>query len=209
MEAWHGAVVQVRRVCPEAIEWACPDVEPWLSAFPGLDEIDRFSWTEWCKTFPTFPTFPVVPREGGKVGNVGNVRAQLPALRLTEPGTSWLVCVLQRGSPLERNPKRPRIACMTATCRWSVALRSACISQHAANVKKRGATPAAPGDVAAAACMGRSHGGLTTKIHAVVDANSNPGRCRLTQNAAVLHKRHARDALPHWHTELWKCKSET
>ena len=32
----------------------------------------------------------------------------------------------------------------------------------------------AAGDIAAAACMGRSPGGLTTKIHAVVDANGNP-----------------------------------
>jgi hypothetical protein len=90
----------------------------------------RSSRTEWCKTFPTFP--PSL----GATGKVGNVRAQLPALRLTEPSTSWLVCVLQRGSPSERNPKRPRIACMTATCRWSVALRSACISTRPSS--KRG-----------------------------------------------------------------------
>ena len=45
------------------------------------------------------------------------------------------------------------------------------VHQHAANVKKGvRAQGAAAGDVSHARCMGRSRGGLTTKIHALVDA---------------------------------------
>lgn len=40
--------------------------------------------------------------------------------------------------------------------------------------QKGGPADAASGDLAAARCMGRSRGRLTTKIHTVVDANGNP-----------------------------------
>jgi hypothetical protein len=47
------------------------------------------------------------------------------------------------------------------------------------------------GDVFASRCIGRSRGGLTTKIHAVVDANGNPitlklQRARLAAMADVI-----------------------
>src|SRR5699024_12724264 len=43
---------------------------------------------------------------------------------------------------------------------------------------------AVAGDVTPARCMGRSRGGLTTKIHAVVDANGNPIALKLTEGQA-------------------------
>ena len=42
---------------------------------------------------------------------------------------------------------------------------------------------AASGDLLATRCMGRSRGGLTTKIHAVVDANGNPIALKLSEKA--------------------------
>ena len=45
-------------------------------------------------------------------------------------------------------------------------------------------TPSAAGDVAGARCMGRSRGGLTTKIHALVDANGLPILLKLTPGQA-------------------------
>jgi transposase len=58
------------------------------------------------------------------------------------------------------------------------------VHQHAANVKKgaRSKTPAL--DVSRTRCMGRSRGGLTTKIHALVDANGNPIALKLTEGQA-------------------------
>src|SRR5690349_3856691 len=46
------------------------------------------------------------------------------------------------------------------------------------------ATPAAARDHARAACMGRSRGGLTTKIHALVDANGLPVILKLSEGQA-------------------------
>jgi len=43
---------------------------------------------------------------------------------------------------------------------------------------------AASGDLLATRCMGRSRGGLTTKIHAVVDANGNPIALKLSEGQA-------------------------
>lgn len=40
------------------------------------------------------------------------------------------------------------------------------------------------GDVIATRCMGRSRGGLTTKIHAVVDADGNSIRLKLSEGQA-------------------------
>ena len=40
------------------------------------------------------------------------------------------------------------------------------------------------GDVAATRCMGRSRGGLTTKIHTVVDANGTPIALKVTAGQA-------------------------
>jgi transposase len=45
-------------------------------------------------------------------------------------------------------------------------------------------TISAAGDVSASRCMGRSRGGLTTKIHAVADANGNPFTLKLTEGQA-------------------------
>ena len=45
-------------------------------------------------------------------------------------------------------------------------------------------TPSSAGDVAGARCMGRSRGGLTMKIHALVDANSLPILLKLTPGQA-------------------------
>ncbi len=61
------------------------------------------------------------------------------------------------------------------------------VHQHAANVKKRGpknADISTSGDVTATRCMGRSRGGITTKIHAVVDADGNPIRLKLSEGQA-------------------------
>ena len=49
---------------------------------------------------------------------------------------------------------------------------------------KGDAQTAATRDFAPAACMGRSRGGLTTKIHAVVDANGNPIALKLSEGQA-------------------------
>src|SRR6185312_6446333 len=46
------------------------------------------------------------------------------------------------------------------------------------------ATPAEARDHARAECMGRSRGGLTTKIHALVDANGMPITIKLTEGQA-------------------------
>jgi hypothetical protein len=56
--------------------------------------------------------------------------------------------------------------------------------QHAANAKKGGTPKTAAGDIPASRCMGRSRGGLTTKIHAVVNANGNPFTPKLTEGQA-------------------------
>lgn len=60
------------------------------------------------------------------------------------------------------------------------------VHQHAANVKKGGftETDAAVGDEPHARCMGRSRGGLTTMIHALVDANGLPILLKLTEGQA-------------------------
>jgi len=50
-------------------------------------------------------------------------------------------------------------------------------------MSKRG-PQADQGDHVAARCMGRSRGGLTTKIHALVDANGNPIALKLTEGQA-------------------------
>lgn len=57
------------------------------------------------------------------------------------------------------------------------------VHQHAANVK-RGGSQATAGDAAHARCMGRSRGGLTTKIHALVDANGLPITLKLSEGQA-------------------------
>ncbi len=60
------------------------------------------------------------------------------------------------------------------------------VHQHAANVKKGLAKRRHRHfwDVVATRCMGRSRGGLTTKIHAVVDANGNPILLKLSEGQA-------------------------
>jgi transposase len=60
------------------------------------------------------------------------------------------------------------------------------VHQHGGNVKKGGphATPAQARDHARAECMGRSRGGLTTKIHALVDANGMPIALKLAEGQA-------------------------
>ena len=59
------------------------------------------------------------------------------------------------------------------------------VHQHASNVKRGGVQAGAvTGDVAEARCMGRSRGGLTTKIHALVDANGLPVALKLTEGQA-------------------------
>ncbi|MCC0003823.1 MAG: IS5 family transposase [Methylobacteriaceae bacterium] len=59
------------------------------------------------------------------------------------------------------------------------------VHQHAANVKRGpDEAQAAAGDVTASRCMGRSRGGLTTKIHALVDANGLPIQIKLTEGQA-------------------------
>ena len=57
------------------------------------------------------------------------------------------------------------------------------VHQHAANVK-RGSAETEEGHDAPARYMGRSRGGLTTKIHALVDANGNPVALKLTEGQA-------------------------
>ncbi|WP_373290540.1 IS5 family transposase, partial [Glycocaulis albus] len=57
------------------------------------------------------------------------------------------------------------------------------VHQHGANAKKGGADAAA-GDTPDPRCMGRSRGGLTTKIHALVDANGLPVALKLTPGQA-------------------------
>ena len=49
------------------------------------------------------------------------------------------------------------------------------VHQHAANGQKK---------TTRSRCMGRSRGGLTTKIHALVDANGRPIRLKLTEGQA-------------------------
>jgi transposase len=56
------------------------------------------------------------------------------------------------------------------------------VRQHAANGKKGGPQDAA--GYADARCMGRSRGGLTTKIHALVDARDLPIALKLTPGQA-------------------------
>jgi transposase len=58
------------------------------------------------------------------------------------------------------------------------------VHQHAANAKKGGPQDAPSGNLSAARCMGRSRGGLTTKIHAVVDADGNPIAIKLSEGQA-------------------------
>ena len=59
------------------------------------------------------------------------------------------------------------------------------VHQHAANVKKGDfAQGAAAGNLAQARCMGRSRGGLTTKIHALVDAEGMPIVLKLSEGQA-------------------------
>src|SRR5688572_22214303 len=50
--------------------------------------------------------------------------------------------------------------------------------------EKGGSEEAASGNIAHARCMGRSRGGLTTKIHALVDANGLPVALKLTEGQA-------------------------
>ena len=60
------------------------------------------------------------------------------------------------------------------------------VHQYGANGKKGGPkeAPAAAGNVSASRCMGRSRGGLTTKIHVLVDANGLPISLKLTEGQA-------------------------
>jgi transposase len=60
------------------------------------------------------------------------------------------------------------------------------VHQHGGNVKKGGpnSTPAAARNDARTECMGRSRGGLTIKIHVVVDANGLPVALKLTEGQA-------------------------
>src|ERR1700691_413962 len=50
--------------------------------------------------------------------------------------------------------------------------------------QKGGPPETGEGHDAPARCMGRSRGGLTTKIHALVDANGNPIALKLTEGQA-------------------------
>src|SRR5450432_347474 len=107
---------------------------------------------------------------------------------------------LRTGSPWADIPERygPSTTCYKRFVRWRkigawdsvfaavseaydrdlqmVASSSIRVDQHVANVKK-GVRPAAP-------CIGRSRGGPTTKIHAVVDASGNPITLKLTEGQA-------------------------
>ena len=58
------------------------------------------------------------------------------------------------------------------------------VHQPGGNVKMGARTPAAARDGARSECMGRSRGGLTTKIHALVDANGLPVVLKLTEAQA-------------------------
>jgi len=59
---------------------------------------------------------------------------------------------------------------------------------------QKGGAHAAAGDISHARCMGRSRGGLTTKIHALVDANGLPVALKLSEGQAH-DGRSARDML--------------
>ncbi|MBK8173791.1 MAG: IS5 family transposase [Rhodospirillales bacterium] len=58
------------------------------------------------------------------------------------------------------------------------------VHQHAANVKKGARREPVKGTTLQPGGMGRSRGGLTTKIHALVDANGNPIALKLTEGQA-------------------------
>ncbi len=59
------------------------------------------------------------------------------------------------------------------------------VHQHAANASKKGSAETEEGHDAPARYMGRSRGGLTTKIHALVEiANGNPIALKLTEGQA-------------------------
>ena len=60
------------------------------------------------------------------------------------------------------------------------------VHQHGGNAKKRGPSrrPATARNEPRAECMGRSRGGLTTKIHALVDANGLPVALKLSEGQA-------------------------
>jgi len=117
---------------------------------------------------------------------------------------------LRTGSPWADIPERygPSTTCYKRFVRWRkigvwdsvfaavseaydrdlqmVASSSIRVHQHAANVKggPQEAAGAASGDLPAARCIGRSRGGPTTKIHAVVDASGNPITLKLTEGQA-------------------------
>jgi transposase len=58
------------------------------------------------------------------------------------------------------------------------------VHQRASSKKGPHEAPTASGDLSASRCMGRSRGGLTTKIHALVDANGLPILLKLTEGQA-------------------------
>ena len=116
---------------------------------------------------------------------------------------------LRTGSPWAEIPERygPSTTCYNRFVRWArigvwdrifeaiskaydgdlqmIDSSSIRVHQHGANGKKGGLeTSSAARDLAGARCMGRSRGGLTTKIHALVDANGLPILLKLTAGQA-------------------------
>ena len=116
---------------------------------------------------------------------------------------------LRTGSPWAEIPERygPSTTCYNRFVRWAkigvwdrifeaiskaydgdlqmIDSSSIRVHQHGANDKKGSEeASSATGDVAGSGCMGRSRGGLTTKIHALVDANGLPILLKLTAGQA-------------------------
>ena len=70
------------------------------------------------------------------------------------------------------------------------------VHQHGANAKRGRTSTAAEGLSLPARCMGRSRGGLTTKIHALADARGLPIALKLTQGQAHDGRRRRGHARP-------------
>ena len=110
-------------------------------------------------------------------------------------GIFW---VLRSGAPWRDLPERygPRTTCYNRFVRWRKAgawgrLMNAIAAAHEGNIQMIDSTSVRAHQQAATAkrgdrdhCLGRSRGGLTTKIHVVVDAQGLPIRLGLTAGQA-------------------------
>ena len=110
-------------------------------------------------------------------------------------GIFW---VLRSGAPWRDLPERygPRTTCYNRFVRWRTAgawgrLMNAIAAAHEGNIQMIDSTSVRAHQQAATAkrgdrdhCLGRSRGGLTTKIHVVVDAQGLPIRLGLTAGQA-------------------------